>query len=191
MIYPIFQYYTLVQGRCQNNFKKFVIHNLFYDYVIIRNNVGEKNLVKVKILLQIGPESKGGLHQGGTFSLHFCRNWTISQIKKKCCNYPTLFCLPPSLNKSYLITRYGPGRQSRQQSLHKLGQLQQSITGWEGKDIVANCSEIVFEGKLKVSLTTFPSLFSSSCLFVYDLTGYSVKELLVSFFSDFPLFIFL
>ena len=53
----------------------------------------------------------------------------------------------------YLITRYGPGRQSRQQSLHKLGQLQQSITGWEGKDIVANCSEIVFEGKLKVSLT--------------------------------------
>ena len=53
----------------------------------------------------------------------------------------------------YLIARYGPGRQSRQQSLHKLGQLQQSITGWEGKDIVANCSEIVFEGKLKVSLT--------------------------------------
>ena len=51
-----------------------------------------------------------------------------------------------------LIPRYGPGRQSRQQSLHKLGQLQQSITGWEGKDIVANCSEIVFEGKLKVSL---------------------------------------
>ena len=49
-----------------------------------------------------------------------------------------------------LITRYGPGRQSRQQSLHKLGQLQQSITGWEGKDIVANCSEIVLEGKLKV-----------------------------------------
>ena len=52
-----------------------------------------------------------------------------------------------------ILTRYGPGRQSRQQSLHKLGQLQQSITGWEGKDIVANCSEIVFEGKLKVSKT--------------------------------------
>ena len=47
--------------------------------------------------------------------------------------------------------RYGPGRQSRQQSLVKLGQLQQSITGWEGKDIVANSSEIVYEGKLKVS----------------------------------------
>ena len=47
-------------------------------------------------------------------------------------------------------SRYGPGRQSRQQSLHKLGQLQQSIAGWEGRDIVANCSEIVFEGKLKV-----------------------------------------
>ena len=49
-----------------------------------------------------------------------------------------------------LQCRYGPGRQSRQQSLHKLGQLQQSISGWEGKDIVANCSEIVYEGKLKV-----------------------------------------
>jgi hypothetical protein len=34
------------------------------------------------------------------------------------------FCLPP---------RYGPGRQSRQQSLVRLNQLQQSIVGWEGK----------------------------------------------------------
>jgi hypothetical protein len=32
----------------------------------------------------------------------------------------------------------------------KLGQLQQSIVGWEGKDIVANSCEIVYEGKLKV-----------------------------------------
>ena len=52
-----------------------------------------------------------------------------------------------------LFLRYGPGRQSRQQSLGQLGQLQQSISGWEGKDIVANCSEIVFEGKLKVIVT--------------------------------------
>jgi len=51
---------------------------------------------------------------------------------------------------SDVFHRYGPGRQSRQQSLVKLGQLQQSITGWEGKDIVANSSEIVYEGKLKV-----------------------------------------
>ena len=29
-------------------------------------------------------------------------------------------------------------------------QLEQSIIGWEGKDIVANSSEIVYEGKLKV-----------------------------------------
>ena len=28
--------------------------------------------------------------------------------------------------------------------------LEQSIIGWEGKDIVANSSEIVYEGKLKV-----------------------------------------
>ena len=27
---------------------------------------------------------------------------------------------------------------------------EQSIIGWEGKDIVANSSEIVYEGKLKV-----------------------------------------
>ena len=52
-----------------------------------------------------------------------------------------------------LILRYGPGRQSRQQSLVKLGQLQQSIVGWEGKDIVANSSEIVYEGKLKVNFS--------------------------------------
>ena len=52
---------------------------------------------------------------------------------------------------SDVFQRYGPGRQSRQQSLVKLGQLQQSIQGWEGKDIVANSSEIVCEGKLKVS----------------------------------------
>lgn len=51
---------------------------------------------------------------------------------------------------SDVFHRYGPGRQSRQQSLVKLGQLQQSIVGWEGKDIVANSSEIVYEGKLKV-----------------------------------------
>jgi len=51
---------------------------------------------------------------------------------------------------SDVFQRYGPGRQSRQQSLVKLGQLQQSIQGWEGKDIVANSSEIVCEGKLKV-----------------------------------------
>ena len=69
------------------------------------------------------------------------------------CNYyqPLIIIVSGSLNNPDVITRYGPGRQSRQQSLHKLGQLQQSITGWEGKDIVANCSEIVFEGKLKVS----------------------------------------
>ena len=30
--------------------------------------------------------------------------------------------------------------------------LAQSIIGWEGKDIVANSSEIVYEGKLKVRL---------------------------------------
>ena len=94
-------------------------------------------------------------------------------------------CLPACLNKSYLITRYGPGRQSRQQSLHKLGQLQQSITGWEGKDIVANCSEIVFEGKLKVSLTDnifFFFFFYFPAMFVY-----SVEE----FFSfSFPLKIY-
>ena len=52
-----------------------------------------------------------------------------------------------------LILRYGPGRQSRQQSLVKLGQLQQSSVGWEGKDIVANSSEIVYEGKLKVNFS--------------------------------------
>ena len=46
--------------------------------------------------------------------------------------------------------RYGPGRQSRQQSLDRLNQLQSTIVGWEGKDIVANSSEIVYEGKLKV-----------------------------------------
>ena len=56
------------------------------------------------------------------------------------------------LRLTSLSVRYGPGRQSRQQSLGQLGQLQQSIQGWEGKDIVANCSEIVFEGKLKVKL---------------------------------------
>ena len=59
--------------------------------------------------------------------------------------------LPGSKRKfSDVFQRYGPGRQSRQQSLFKLGQLQQSIIGWEGKDIVANSSEIVYEGKLKV-----------------------------------------
>jgi len=59
--------------------------------------------------------------------------------------------LPGSKRKfSDVFQRYGPGRQSRQQSLVKLGQLQQSILGWEGKDIVANSSEIVYEGKLKV-----------------------------------------
>jgi len=59
--------------------------------------------------------------------------------------------LPGSKRKfSDVFQRYGPGRQSRQQSLVKLGQLQQSIIGWEGKDIVANSSEIVYEGKLKV-----------------------------------------
>jgi len=51
---------------------------------------------------------------------------------------------------SEVFHRYGPGRQSRQQSLGRLNQLQQSIVGWEGKDIVANSSEIVYEGKLKV-----------------------------------------
>merc|ERR1719232_2032914 len=56
----------------------------------------------------------------------------------------------PVRKQSEVFHRYGPGRQSRQQSLGQLGQLQQSISGWEGKDIVANCSEIVFEGKLKV-----------------------------------------
>ncbi len=32
-----------------------------------------------------------------------------------------------------MVFRYGPGRQSRQQSLVRLNQLQQSILGWEGK----------------------------------------------------------
>ena len=54
------------------------------------------------------------------------------------------------MNYSQWISRYGPGRQSRQQSLGRLNQLQQSIVGWEGKDMVANSSEIVYEGKLKV-----------------------------------------
>jgi len=56
----------------------------------------------------------------------------------------------PGRKQSEVFHKYGPGRQSRQQSLHNLGQLQQTIAGWEGKDIVANCSEVVFEGKLKV-----------------------------------------
>jgi len=51
---------------------------------------------------------------------------------------------------SDVFHRYGPGRETRQQSLVKLGQLQQSISGWEGKDIASNSSEMVYEGKLKV-----------------------------------------
>ncbi len=52
----------------------------------------------------------------------------------------------PAVNKVYyrplkiekkiyvlMVFRYGPGRQSRQQSLVRLNQLQQSILGWEGK----------------------------------------------------------
>ena len=67
--------------------------------------------------------------------------------------------------------RYGPGRQSRQQSLHKLAQLQQNISGWEGKDIVANCSEIVFEGKLKVIIVNCEMIHSKYIMHIDTYAG--------------------
>ena len=46
----------------------------------------------------------------------------------------------------------------------------QSILGWEGKDIVANSSEIVYEGKLKVrTINKRPNkLHNSNDRFVHD-----------------------
>ena len=46
----------------------------------------------------------------------------------------------------------------------------QSILGWEGKDIVANSSEIVYEGKLKVrTINKTPNkLHNSNHRFVHD-----------------------
>ena len=46
----------------------------------------------------------------------------------------------------------------------------QSILGWEGKDIVANSSEIVYEGKLKVrTINKTPNkLHNSNDRFVHD-----------------------
>jgi hypothetical protein len=52
-----------------------------------------------------------------------------------------------------MLFRYGPGRQSRQQSLVRLNQLQQSILGWEGKEGFSSPSK---------SRETFP--FSLTCI---------------------------
>jgi hypothetical protein len=51
-------------------------------------------------------------------------------------NFIYFFC-------SEMSHRCGPNKMSRQQSLQKLTQLQQSIINWEGKDIASNSTEIV------------------------------------------------
>ncbi len=48
---------------------------------------------------------------------------------------------------SDIFHRTGPSRVSRHQAMQKLRQLQQSIVNWDGHDLVANSSEIVW-GKL-------------------------------------------
>ena len=49
-----------------------------------------------------------------------------------------------------LFHRPGPSRMSRQQSLMKLSQLQNSIANWDDKNLSSNSSEFICEGKLKV-----------------------------------------
>ena len=45
----------------------------------------------------------------------------------------------------------GPNRLSRQQSLQRLSNLQNSITNWEGKDITTNSSELICGKKKYIS----------------------------------------
>ena len=62
--------------------------------------------------------------------------------------------LRPSLSSSRnLYPRCGPNKITRQQSLQKLSQIQQSIVNWEGKDIASNSSEVVY-GKTLQSYTS-------------------------------------
>ena len=61
-----------------------------------------------------------------------------------------------------------PNRMSRQQSLQKLSQIQQSITGWEGPQITASCSKHICEGKLKIIKGRGNGSFQERYVFLFD-----------------------
>ncbi len=80
-----------------------------------------------------------------------------------------------------MVFRYGPGRQSRQQSLVRLNQLQQSILGWEGKGgFISRPQNLV---KLSLfSLTCIPlGLFSFDFTEQFFLLEFAVKHYFVAY----------